>query len=126
MSFLGTVGISVLCAVCALLLKECKSSLAPLLTVSGGICVLLLLIPRLAPAIEWASALGTSLPAAIGETVSKVLSVGLLCGVGSDICADLGAPALGARLELAGKVEIFLLSLPLLKELFSRVEALLS
>ena len=41
-------------------------------------------------------------------------------------CTELGAPALGERLLFAGKIEIFLFSLPLMRELFARVEELLS
>ena len=86
------------------------------------LCALLL---RLSPLVAWAEELLSALPKTVGETVGKVLAAGFLCGTAAEICTDLGAPSIGARLELLGKVEILLLSLPLLKELFSRVEALL-
>ena len=106
MNLLTTLGVGVLAAVSALVLKECKSPLAPLFTLSAGLVLLLSLIPR--------------------ETVGKVLAAGLLTSIGTDVCCELGAPSLGAKLELAGKIEILLLSLPLFGELFSRVEVLLS
>ena len=126
MTLLSSIGIGVLCAVAALVLRECKSPMAPLLTLLGGILLLLSVIPRLSPLISWAKSLEGALPLALGETVGKVLAAGFLCSVGSDVCTELGAPSLGGKLELAGKIEILLLSLPILKELFSRVEALLS
>ena len=126
MTLLPTLGIGVLCAIAALVLKECKSPLAPLLTLLGGILLLLGIIPRLTPLLSWAQTLEDALPHAVGETVGKVLAAGFLCGIGSDICTELGAPSLASKLELAGRVEILLLSLPLLTELFARVEALLS
>ena len=126
MTLLPTLGIGVLCALAALVLKECKSPLAPLLTLLGGILLLLGIIPRLTPLLSWAQTLEDALPHAVGETVGKVLAAGFLCGIGSDICTELGAPSLASKLELAGRVEILLLSLPLLTELFARVEALLS
>lgn len=126
MTLLPTLGIGVLCAIAALVLKECKSPLAPLLTLLGGILLLLGIVPRLTPLLSWAQTLEDALPHAVGETVGKVLAAGFLCGIGSDICTELGAPSLASKLELAGRVEILLLSLPLLTELFARVEALLS
>lgn len=126
MTLLPTLGIGVLCALAALVLKECKSPLAPLLTLLGGILLLLGIVPRLTPLLSWAQTLEDALPHAVGETVGKVLAAGFLCGIGSDICTELGAPSLASKLELAGRVEILLLSLPLLTELFARVEALLS
>ncbi|MBE6656433.1 MAG: hypothetical protein E7609_06180 [Ruminococcaceae bacterium] len=126
MNFLPTLGIGVLTAVSALVLRECKSPLAPFLTLSGGILLLSTLISRLTPVVLWADELLSFLPDTVGETVGKVLAAGFLCGTAAEICTDLGAPTVGAKLELVGKIEILLFSLPLLKELFSRVEALLS
>lgn len=126
MNLLATVGVGVLAAISALILKECKSPIAPLFALSSGLVLLLSLVPRLSPVITWAGMLSESLPSVVGETVGKVLAAGLLTSIGSDVCCELGAPSLGAKLELAGKVEILLLSLPLFGELFSRVEALLS
>ena len=126
MTVLETLGISLLCAVSALVLREFKSPIAPFVTLIGGLLILLSLVPRAKAAIDFALSLSESLPAFFGETVGKVLGVGFLCGAGADVCSELGAPALGAKLSLFGKLEIFLLSLPILTELLSRAEALLS
>ena len=126
MTVLETLGISLLCAISALVLRESKSPVAPFVTLIGGVLLLFSLLPRITAALEFASTLAEALPAMFGETVAKVLAVGFLCGVGTDICADLGAPSLGAKLTLVGKLEIFLLALPILTELLSRAEALIS
>ena len=126
MSILETLGFCLLCALSALVLRESKSPYAALLTVGGGVLLLFTLVPRIEPLVTWGKALADALPAPIGETVGKVLAVGVLTGVGCDVCTDLGAPSVAAKLELAGRLEILLLALPLLRELFVRVEALLS
>ena len=126
MNFLTTLGIGILSAISALLLREFKSPIAPLVTLSGGILLLLSLLSRLSPLILWAESLANTLPEIVGETAGKVLAVGLLTSFGAETCTELGAASLASKLELAGKLEILLLSLPLFCELFSRVEALLS
>ena len=125
MTVLTSVGVGVLCALAALVLRECKSPLAPLLTLLGGILLLIALLPRLSPLLSWAEDLASALPSVVGEAVGKVVAVGFLCSVGSDMCLSLGAPTLGEKIEFAGRVEILLLSLPVLTELYARVEGLL-
>ena len=126
MTILETLGVSLLCAFSSLVLRESKSPIAPFVTLIGGVLILFSLLPRINAAVSFASTLAASLPASVGETVGKVLAVGFLCGAGSDVCHELGAPSLGAKLTLAGKVEMFLLALPVLTELLTRAEALLS
>lgn len=126
MSLLTSLGIGILSALATLVLRESKSPIAPLCTLSGGILLLTLLFSRLSPLLSWAQTLSHALPEAVGETVGKVLAAGFLCGTAAEICTDLGATSIAAKLTLLGKAEILLLSLPLLKELFSRVEVLLS
>ena len=126
MTMLETLGVSLLCAFSALILRESKSPIAPFVTLMGGVLILFSLLPHINTAVGFAASLAASLPAACGETVGKVLAVGFLCGAGADVCTELGAPSLAAKLTLAGKVEMFLLALPLLTELLSRAEALLT
>lgn len=126
MTLLETLGVSLLCALSALVLRESKSPIAPFVTLIGGVLILLSLLPAVRSAVDFAAGLAESLPTLFGETVGKVIAVGFLCGVGADVCNELGAPSLGTKLTLFGKLEIFLLALPVLTELLSRAEALLS
>ena len=121
-----TIGVGVLCAICTLILKETKSPLSQFIPVIGGILLLLTLFPRLSPLVDFVRSFGDSLPEGLFTSVGKILAAGVLCSFGADLCTELGSPTLGARLLLVGKIEIFLLALPVLTELLSRVEALFS
>ncbi len=126
MTLLQMLGFAVLSAVTALLLRTCKSPLAPFITLSCGILLLLTLLPKITEAFSFVTALTEALPDGVGQAVGKTIATGVLCSLGADTCTELGAPALGERLLFAGKIEIFLFSLPLMRELFARVEELLS
>ena len=52
--------------------------------------------------------------------------VALLSHITSEICRECGEASIGGYVELAGKVEILILCLPLLKELFEEVESLVA
>ena len=47
----------------------------------------------------------------------KSVGISLVVSTASDICRDCGENAIAAKVELLGKCEILLLSLPLLKEI---------
>ena len=78
-------------------------------------CVFLLLLaalPRLTEAVgelRAVSALGADVWLA---PILKIIAVGYAVEIGADICRDLGAPSVASRLELCGKIEIFVLALP--------------
>ena len=57
-------------------------------------------------------------------TLVKALGISLIVQITSDICKDCGEAALGQRIELFGKAEILVLSIPLIKDLFALCEKL--
>lgn len=126
MSILQAAGVGILCALTALVLRESKSPLAALLPLCGGLALLLLALPRLSAVTEIAALLEGAVDAQMGIAVSKVLAVGFITSIGCDICTDLGAPTLAERLDLCGKLEILLLTLPTLKALLSAALEMLS
>ncbi len=57
--------------------------------------------------------------------LTKVLGIALLVQVTADICKDAGESSLGERIELFGKAEILVISIPLIKNLFKLCESIL-
>ena len=112
MTVLGAVAAAALTAISAMLVRECGGRLAPLVSLTGGVVILLSVFPRAAAAV---SELRTI--AALGSDewlmpILKIIGVGYTVEIGADICRDLGEAGLASRLELCGKLEIFLLALP--------------
>ena len=66
---------------------------------------------------------GTSINTYI-PTLVKALGISLIVQITSDICKDCEEAALGQRIELFGKAEILVLSIPLIKDLFTLCEKL--
>lgn len=57
-----------------------------------------------------AAALGDSL-----EIIVRALAVALAVKMSADICRECGAPEVASALELTGRIEVLLLSLPLFR-----------
>ena len=60
------------------------------------------------------------------EVVFKGLGAALVTHICSAICRETGRSSLADGVEFAGKIEILLLSLPLVRELLSTVSELMS
>lgn len=51
--------------------------------------------------------------------LTKALGISILVQITSDVCKDAGEPSLSQKVELFAKAEILLLSIPVIKDLFS-------
>ena len=66
---------------------------------------------------------GTSINVYIPVLI-KALGISLIIQITSDICKDCGEISIGQRVELFGKAEILLLSIPLIKDLLDLCDKL--
>lgn len=111
-------GIGILGAVTASLLGELGFrgrrvlalfvSVMLLLAVSDGIGELIAAVGTLGDGEELVS---------LVRSATKVIFVGYLFGISSDICSELGESGLASVLTLAGRVETFVIVLPNLSEM---------
>lgn len=109
---------AVLCAVCVLLLKTQKSPIAQLL--GAACCVLLavyLLGKNAAIFTEVRALLDENGYTAYAKTLIKALGVAFACEAGADVCRELGEAGIASKIELAGRIEILALSLPVAADL---------
>ena len=58
-------------------------------------------------------------------TLIKALGITFAIQITSDACVDAGESSLSERISLFGRIEILLITLPLIKDLFSMTEELL-
>lgn len=73
-------------------------------------------------------ALSLSVDAGVGETVEcalKVIGLGYLFGICADVCRALSENEIAKGIELAGRVEIFLLIFPFVRDIFLLIAGLL-
>ena len=118
MTLYQIVGVSVLSAMLVCLMKETGGKYVPALLACAGGLLFLLFLRRLSPVAqtlrEYLAAQGME---QVSGTLMKGLAVGYLTQIGGDVCRDLGAERVASGLELCGRAELLVLSLPLLTEL---------
>ena len=85
-----------------------------------------LLLSMAQPLILWIRGnLTTGVAAPYANILMGALGIGLATGFCADICRDCREPSLASYVEMAGRLEILLLSLPLVAEILELVGELL-
>ena len=108
-------------------IKQWKSDFLPLLRLSLVLVLGTVLITSATPVLAFVRTLTESTHASpYTELLFKALGIAILTQICSDICRECGESALSGGVELTGKLEILLLSLPMVSEILSMAEQLLS
>lgn len=126
-----TLGGTVFVTLCAVLLALClrgqQEDLAVLLSMAAVIVVFTFTGDRVREAVIMLSKMAEGRTwSDVGKIMFKALGVTALSRITSDICTQAGETALAGQIEIAGAVEITLLSLPLAVQLLEIAGSLLS
>lgn len=109
----------------AVILKKWNADFLPLLRLAATVLFAGVILSMSAPLFSYLKQLtDTAGIAPYAVFLLKALGIAVLCAVCADICRDAGESGIGAGVELAGKIEILILCLPLLNELLSTAKAL--
>ncbi len=123
MDILLFLGISLVAVILLTLLRQELPELAVLLSTVVGVIILLKLVGRLTElisAFEYLAA-KAQINEVYLETLFKVMGVAYLAGFGGQICRDAGEGALALKLELAGKIIILFLAVPIMVAILEMV-----
>lgn len=123
MEILRLCAISVVTAISAVLLKQYKSPLAVPVTLTGGCLLLFYTIPYLRDAFLFAETISekVSLHIPFMDALLKVIGITFITECTAALCRDAGEGALAQNLEMAGKLIILGISLPLITSFFETV-----
>lgn len=119
------VGVAAVCA--GVIIKKWNADFLPLLRLAATVLFAGVILSMASPLVAYLNQLtaATGLSSYAGFLL-KGLGIAVLAQVAADICRDAGESGIGSGIELAGKVEILILCLPLVNDLFSTVKSLLS
>ena len=111
-------GLAVIAAFLAVVLKPQRPELALALTLLAGIGVTAAVLARVVPVLQTAQSLldQAALSGETGKLLFKSLGICLLTQLTADVCRDAGENGLAAKTELAGKVTMLALALPLFEQ----------
>ncbi|MFZ5975840.1 MAG: stage III sporulation protein AD [Bacillota bacterium] len=127
MDLIQVVALTVLAAMLALVLKNQRPELALQMGIAAGALILLLVSDQLIGVIHEIEKIGEQFGLKSDQllVVIKVIGMAYLAEFGVQICKDAGEGALAGKVELAGKVMIIAVSIPVISSLLQMVTGIL-
>jgi stage III sporulation protein AD len=113
-------------AVLAVLVKNSRPEIGALASLMAGVALIFMIIPRFGSIIEKLSDMGRMLNLPLGalKAVLKIIIVAHITEFGSALCRDCGETSIAGRLELAGKIILAGMSLPIIESLIGIIREL--
>lgn len=127
MELLRVIGIAVAVSVAILTVKGERPELAFALSVAAGMSIFLLLLSGVAEIVSAFSGVveKSGIDSAIYVRLLKMVGIGYLTETASETVEDFGNKSLASKIVLAGRIGVFLLAMPIFRELLSVVSELL-
>lgn len=121
------VGIGLLAGILINLLKQHKPELAMQLSIATGVMLFILMVSRVMDVVEVLQTLGTKakLDQAHMGAVLKIIGIAYVADFGSQVLQDAGEKSVASKVEMAGKVLIMLLAVPIVLAIADTVMKLL-
>lgn len=116
MELIKVLGFCLISAIICLVLKQQKSEYALIVSIAASVLILILLIKNIFVPISIIEQKIESygIDSDYFKTALKALGIGYITTFIADSCRDAGQASLASKAELAGKIAIFILSVPLL------------
>ena len=124
---LKIIGISFLTVISVLILKPAKQELAMLVGICGSVCVFIYIIDLLEDAFGLFDYIMeiTNLDSKLFTLLIKIVGVGYITEFSSNLCSDAGNSSMATKVMFAGKLVIFVMSIPIIKSLIELIVGLM-
>ena len=127
MQIFQLVGIAIITAVTALLLKGTKPELAFAVTIAGGIILLLFAFEIFKGSLTIFQKIteATGIESSIVKILLKMVGIGYLVEFSAGALNDFGQNSLGDKLVFCGKIIVLVLAVPILESVLNLIVKLL-
>ena len=119
-------GFAVCAAALALVLRRLRPESATVLVIAAGVLAGLMVLPQLAQIVDGVTSLAAS--GGVQESYTgqllKIGGISLLMDFAAQTCRDAGEDGLALKVELAGRVMLIALSLPVMQTLLTQIMSL--
>lgn len=128
MNIIVIVSTALIAAVLSLVLKQYKPEYSLFISIVTGVMIFLAVVAVIQPIIDYISQLisDAGLSGVYAEVLLKALAVCYLTQLACDCCKDAGESAIAGKLQLAGRVAIIIISMPMFKSITDIVTGLIN
>lgn len=126
MSLISVVLAAVIVVLIALKLREMGSGYGILMSIGACAMVMYFVISRFRQIAGYIDRLASYVSVDITyiDIILKMIGIAYICQFATDICKDAGYQAIASQVEMAGKISLILLSMPVLMSVIDLVVAI--
>ena len=123
MDIIQIVGLGLISTILTLVVKEQKPMFAFLIALVTGIIIFLFLIGKISEVIRLLEniAIKANLNMIYLETILKIIGIAYIAEFGAQITRDAGQGAIASKIELAGKILILVMAVPIITVIIETV-----
>ncbi|MFZ5966261.1 MAG: stage III sporulation protein AD [Bacillota bacterium] len=127
MEIFKIVGIGIVATILSLMLKEEKPEISLQISIVTGLIIFIFIVTRLASVLEVLNLFARKIDIDLVyiTTIFKIVGIAYVTEFGAQICRDADAGAIASKIELAGKVLIMILAIPILLALLNLIVRLM-
>jgi len=122
------IGLGLIAAVMAVVLRAQRPEFSMLISIGAAALILGGVIAGMLPVMDHLRGIFdiTDMPAPYIQVLFKALGLCFVTQIACDTCKDAGETAIGSKIEMAGKIAVLIVSLPLFTQVLNIVRMLLN
>lgn len=123
MQLLQVVGIGIVATVIIIVLRTQKPEIAVQVSIVTGVVIFMLLATKLSAVIDLLGRYAdrADIKPVYFTTVLKITGIAYIAEFGAEVCRDAGESSIASKIELAGKVTIVVLAVPIITSLLDLI-----
>ena len=127
MEIIQVVGLGLVATILVLILKETRPELAVQGAMAAGALLILMVVGYLAEVVHTITevALEAGLNIVYLQTLLRIIAIAYLAEFGAQVCRDAGQGSIASKIELAAKVIILVMAVPIILEVMETILSLL-
>lgn len=123
MEILQIVGLGIVATILIIILKAQRPEIAVQASIIAGIAIFFLIAGKLSAVLELLEGYASkvNIDMVYFTTLLKIIGIAYIAEFGAEICKDAGEAAIASKIELAGKVIIVVLAVPIITSLLDMI-----
>jgi len=117
------IGLAIVATVIIAVIKAQRPEIAIQISIAAGIIVFTMILGKISAVIELLNSYAEriNINTVYISTLLKIVGIAYIAEFGAEVCKDAGESAIASKVELAGKVVIIVLAVPILTSLMNLI-----
>ena len=127
MEIFKIIGVGIITANTALIVRQVKPEISVIIRITGGILILIMIANSLTNVFDTFSKIieKSGLTTGLFSTILKIVGIGYITEFSASLCQDAGVNSVADKILLGGKIVILVLALPIVSNIIEIIAGLL-